>query len=404
MRAESTVLLVVCGGIAAYKAVELLRLLQRRGARVRVVMTAAAQRFVGPLTFEALSGAPVGTTMFAPAQNERIEHITLAREADCAVVVPATANFLAKLRWGLADDLPSTVLLAYRGPLVLAPAMNVAMWDHPATQDNVRALAARAGVRLVAPAAGELACHEQGAGRLADIEEIVEGIEAALSPQDLAGRHLVISSGPTREALDPVRFLSNRATGRMGHALALVAVRRGAQVTLVSGPVALAPPPGARLVSVTDARSMHAAVTECCASADCLIMAAAVADVRPAALAAHKLRKAEVGAAPVELRPNPDILLQMGEAGTPRLRVGFAAETEPGLEAAWAKLRRKRCHLLALNRVDLAGQGFGSAANQVTLLDDGGGVQEIPLCSKEQVAGHMLDRIAARLDAGEEAS
>jgi len=345
----------------------------------------------------------VGTAMFDPTQAECIEHIALAQQSAVAVVVPATANFLAKLRWGLADDLASTVLLAHRGPLVLAPAMNVAMWEHPATQDNMVALVDRPGVRVVPPAAGELACGDEGAGRLADPTDIEEEVLAALAPQDLSGRRLVVTSGPTREALDPVRFLSNRSTGRMGHALARVARRRGARVTLVTGPVELAPPPGVDLVPVVTAEQMCAAVQDACGAADCLVMAAAVADVRPAAVMDRKLRKAEVRAGPLGLEATPDILVQMGQIDTPGLRVGFAAETEAGLEAARDKLRRKRCHLLALNRVDLPGQGFGSPHNQVTLLDDGDGVEEIPLGPKEQVAERILARVAARL-AGEGAN
>jgi phosphopantothenoylcysteine decarboxylase/phosphopantothenate--cysteine ligase len=389
------ILLVVTGGIAAYKAAELVRVLQRHNATVRVALTAAATRFVTPLTFEALSGQPVATELFAPGEESRINHIQLAREADCLVVAPATANFLAKLSWGLADDLPSTVALACRAPLVLAPAMNVAMLEHPATQDNLRRLAARPGVVLVSPAAGELACGETGAGRLAPLEEIAEAVLVATSPKDLDGLRLLVTAGPTEEPVDAVRYLSNRSSGRMGYALARVAHRRGAQVVLVSGPVLLPRPPGVTVVDVRTARELQAALDQHAPAADALIMAAAVADLRPATTAPGKLRKAALGDS-LPLAPNPDLLAELGERGVPPLRIGFAAETEPGLEAGLAKLAAKGCQLLALNRVDLPDRGFGVDDNEVILLDRQGVVARLPLASKERIAAGILDQLARR--------
>ncbi|MBM4319506.1 MAG: bifunctional phosphopantothenoylcysteine decarboxylase/phosphopantothenate--cysteine ligase CoaBC [Deltaproteobacteria bacterium] len=387
------VLLGVTGGIAAYKAAELVRLLQKEGAVVRAMMTAAAGEFVCPLTFRALTQAPVGLSLFDPAEQSPIGHIALARETDCIVIAPATANFLAKLAWGLADDLPSTVVLASRAPLVLAPAMNTVMWQSPATQENVARLAARAGVSIVPPGEGEMACQEVGAGRLAELEAIVEAVAAAVSPHDLDGLRLLVTSGPTHEPLDPVRFLANRSTGRMGHALARVACRRGAAVTLVRGPVELADPPGMKVVAVQTARQMHEAVLAHAPSVDVLIMVAAVGDARPAAPGVRKLRKSELpGLLP--LQQNPDILADLGERGIPPLRVGFAAETEEGVAAGLAKLRAKRCHLLAVNRVDRPGCGFAAATNEVVLLDGQGGHELIALAAKEVVASRILDRVA----------
>ncbi len=393
------ILLAVTGGIAVYKAVELLRTLQKRGATVRVMMTRAAQEFVPPLTFQTLSEAPVATELFGLDESSRIHHIALARDCDCLVVAPATANFLAKLACGLADDLPSTVALACEAPLVVAPAMNVAMWRKPVTQDNVARLAAR-GAIVVPPGAGELACGETGAGRLAELDAIVEGVARALSPQDLAGTRLLVSSGPTWEPLDPVRFLGNRSTGRMGHAVARVAARRGAQVTLVSGPTHLPPPPGVALYAVETAAQMHEALLALAPQADALVMAAAVGDLRPPQQSLAKLRKGELLAAPLPLVPNPDILAELGALEQPGLRVGFAAETDATLDGAWAKLRAKRCQLLAYNRVGLPEQGFASETNRITLLADDGSSEELPFGSKEALAGLLLQRVAQRLRAG----
>lgn len=394
------VLLGVTGGIAAYKAAELVRLLQKEGAAVRVMMTASACEFVRPLTFQALTQAPVALELFAAEQEALIGHIALAREADCIVVAPATANFLAKLACGLADDLPSTVVLASKAPLVLAPAMNVVMWESPATRENMARLAARPGVTIVPPGEGEMACKEMGAGRLAGLEEILEAVAAAVSPQDLRGVRVLITSGPTREPLDPVRFLSNRSSGRMGHALARIARRRGAAVTLVSGPVELPAPPGTEVVAVETAQQMRDAVLARASDADVLIMVAAVGDMRPAGVVERKLRKDELPDR-LPLVRNPDILAECGERGLPHWRVGFAAETEEGPEAGLSKLRAKRCHLLAVNRVDRPGCGFGTATNEVVLLDAQGGQELIGLASKDVVAGRILDRVAGLIHDGE---
>ena len=392
------VLLGVCGGIAAYKAAELLRLLQKQGASVRVMMTQAARRFVTPLTFQALSGHPVACELFEPSADSRIGHISLARDIDCLLVAPATANFLAKIACGLADDLPSTVVLASTGPLVLAPAMNLCMWENPVTRENLGRLEARPRVSVVPPDTGELACGESGSGRLARLEHIVEAVARAIGPRDLTGWRILVSSGPTREHLDPVRFLSNRSSGRMGHALARVAQRRGAVVTLVRGPVDLEDPPGVKVLRVETARQMHEAIAAQAGKADALIMAAAVSDLRAQVHQGRKLRKDELLCNPCSWEQNQDILADMGARGAPRVRVGFAAETEAGLDAARAKLQAKACHLLALNRVDLPGEGFEAETNRVILLDRSGSCEEIPLAPKEEVASRILDRVATLLE------
>src|SRR5262245_19204837 len=326
MRLEGrTAVVGVTGGIACYKACELVRQLVAAGVQVRVVMTPNAQQFVTPLTLQTLSGHPVATDTFDLTQESEIGHIRLADSADVVVIAPATANALAKLATGIADDLLSTVLLATRAPLVLAPAMNVHMWEHPAVQENLARLVAR-GARVVGPARGALACGYEGAGRLADPAEIVEAVAAALAPQDLAGEHVLVTAGPTEEALDPVRYLSNRSSGKMGYALARAARRRGAEVTLVSSPTALAAPAGVGIVRVATARDMARAVGEAFGAATVVIMCAAVADYRPRRALPRKLKK---GAASLtlELERNPDILTSLAPRKGRRLLVGFAAET-----------------------------------------------------------------------------
>ncbi len=397
--AERRVLMVVCGGIAAYKAAEMLRLLQKHGADVRVVMTRAAQRFVGPLTFQALSSHPVSTDLFDLGEESRIGHVALARDTDLVLVIPATANCLAKAAHGLADDLASTVLLATRARVVFAPAMNTAMWEHPATQENVATLQARPGVTVIRPDSGYLACKETGAGKLPPLEDILEEVLVAMSPKDLAGARLLVTAGPTREPIDPVRFVSNHSTGKMGFAVAKVARRRGAEVTLVTGPVSLPDPVGVDVVRVQTALQLHDTLMDLAHHADVLVMTAAVADVRPREPSTAKMPKSRLQGASLHLDPNPDILARLGELGVPRIRVGFAAQTGPGLDEARRKLRAKGCQLLAYNRVDLDGQGFGADTNRLVLLDQAGREEEIPLAHKEEVAGRLLDRVASLLAA-----
>jgi phosphopantothenoylcysteine decarboxylase/phosphopantothenate--cysteine ligase len=388
-----TVVVGVTGGIACYKACELVRQLVAAGMQVRVVMTANAQQFVTPLTLQTLSGHPVATETFSLTQESEIGHIRLADSADVVVIAPATANALAKLAAGIADDLLSTVLLATRAPLVLAPAMNVHMWEHPAVQENLARLVAR-GARVVGPASGALACGYEGAGRLADPAEIVEAVAAALAPQDLAGEHVLVTAGPTEEPLDPVRYLSNRSSGKMGYALARAARRRGAEVTLVSGPAALAAPPGVSIVRVESARDMARAVGEAFGAATVVIMCAAVADYRPRRALPRKLKKSAASLT-LELERNPDILASLAARKGRRLLVGFAAETHDLTTEARRKLRAKRLDLIVANDVTAPGAGFGSDTNQVRLFDAVGGDEEIPLLPKAEVAERILDWVAA---------
>jgi phosphopantothenoylcysteine decarboxylase/phosphopantothenate--cysteine ligase len=389
------VLLGVTGGIAAYKAAELASLLTRQGLEVRVVMTEAARRFVGPLTFAALTGHPVPGDMFDPAQEVTIGHIELARWAQAVVVAPATANLIAKAAVGLADDLLSTVLLATEAPLLLAPAMNPRMYAHPTVQENLARLKSR-GVHVVGPAQGRTACGEEGPGRMAEPAEIAEALMGIMSPRDLEGVTLLVTAGPTREHLDPVRFISNPSTGRMGIEVARAAARRGARVTLVLGPTHLEPPPGVETVRVVSAADMHRAVLERASQARVVVAAAAVSDFRPAHYAPQKVKK-HGGEELCRLEATPDILAELGRDKGERILVGFAAETEEVLANARAKLEAKNLDLIVANDVSSPDAGFAVETNRVTFLDRAGGREELPLMSKAQVAERLCDRLAALL-------
>jgi len=398
-----TVLLGVTGGIACYKACELVRQLRGSGLGVRVVMTKGAMQFVTPLTFQALSGEPVGTDVFSASQEAEIGHIRLADEAGAVVVAPATAHVLAKMAHGLADDLLSTVLLATRAPTLVAPAMNVNMWMHPATQANVDILRKR-GVVVVGPERGDLACGWDGEGRLAHPSRIVAAVRAAMSEKDLAGERVLVSAGPTWEAIDPVRFLSNRSTGRMGFAIARAAVERGASVTLVAGPTSLEPPDGLELVRVESAAEMAEAVRKHARRATVIVMAAAVADYRPETASPKKLKKGP-GPRSLELVRTEDIVSGVAARKGSRLVVGFAAETHDMEREARRKLREKRLDLVVANDVTAAGAGFAGETNVVHLFDSDGSDVSLPLQSKEAVAGHILDwvvraRMRARVTPG----
>jgi phosphopantothenoylcysteine decarboxylase/phosphopantothenate--cysteine ligase len=384
----------VSGGIGAYKAVEVARLLQKRGHRVQAIMTRAARRFVGPLTFEAITQTRVVTGQFAPGMNADIEHIALASSLDLLLVAPATANILGKFAHGIADDFLSALYLASRAPVLVAPAMNTNMWEHPAVVANVQTLGAR-GVRFVDPGVGYLACGWVGKGRLAEPEEIVEAAERVLHPKtSLAGRRVLVTAGPTVEDLDPVRFLSNRSSGRMGFALAREAAWRGAQVTLVTGPTPVEPPSVHDLVRVRSAEEMRAAVLARAEGADVVIMAAAVADYTPAAGGAA--RKLDKGAALIlDLVATPDILAELGAKRGSAIRpvlVGFAAQTGDPVGPARRKLAAKRLDLVVANDVTAPGAGFDVETNQVTLVgaDD---EASLPLMSKADVAAAVLDRV-----------
>jgi phosphopantothenoylcysteine decarboxylase / phosphopantothenate---cysteine ligase len=387
------VLLGVSGGIAAYKAALVARLLKSAGAEVTVVLTEAATRFIGADTFAALTGEPAYTSLWE--RPGEVLHVRLAREADVAVVVPATANVLAKLANGHADDLLTASLLEATCPLVIAPAMHSGMWEHPATRANVATLLDR-GVRLVGPVTGPLAHGDEGIGRLAEPEDIVSAIRGALAPQDLAGRRLLITSGPTHEPIDPVRFVGNRSSGKMGAALAAEPFGRVAPVTVVLGPGASVPP-GVEVVSVQTAEEMRDAVIARFDDADALVMAAAVADFRPKAIAESKLKK-DSGVPELLLEPTPDILAELGERRTDQVLVGFAAETEDLEAAGRSKLASKRLDLVIVNLVGRDGTGFGADTNEAMLLAADGNDVPLATWTKRELAAAVIDRVAALLE------
>ena len=398
------VLLAVCGGIAAYKACEVLRGLQKAGCDVRVTMTEDAERFVGATTFEALSGAPVATSLYGHPGTP-IPHIELARWADAAVVVPATANVLAKMAHGIADDCLTTTLLACWGccPVLVAPGMNVHMWQNPATLANVATLCDR-GVWVIGPDSGHLACGEDDTGKLAPVDEIVAVTVAALHRDfrerplvsDLAGREIVITAGPTHEAIDPVRYIANASTGKMGFALAQVARARGAIVRLVAGPCSLDTPSGALRTDVTSAAEMHRVAIGAFEHADAAICCAAVADYTPVAPADHKLKKAAEYLDAIELTETADILADLCARKEERVVVGFAAETNDLLAHASEKLRRKGADLIVANDVSRPESTFGADTNRVALVS-AEGIEQLETLPLPAVADAILDRVAALL-------
>ncbi len=393
MLAGRSIILGVTGGIAAYKAAELASALTRAGALVNVVMTQAAQEFVQPLTFAALTGRPVHTTLFGPLTSGPIPHIELAARADLAVIAPATANILAKLAHGLADDLLSSLLLAVTCPVLLCPAMNAAMYAHPAVQANLHRLK-EMGYHIVEPEVGRLACGVEGRGRMPAPEVILEHIKRIFSfPGDLSGLKVLVTAGGTREPLDPVRYISNRSSGKMGYALAAAAVERGAVVTLVSAPTSLSPPAGVELVSVETARQMYQAVIERFSRYDVVIKAAAVADYRPKLVSGQKIKKTE-GSLILELEKNPDILYELGQRKTShQTLVGFAAETEDLEANALQKLSKKNLDLLVANDVTQPGAGFGADTNIVKLFFADGRIQSLPIMDKKTLAHRILDAV-----------
>jgi phosphopantothenoylcysteine decarboxylase/phosphopantothenate--cysteine ligase len=390
------IVLGVTGSIAAYKAVLLLRELTARGAEVTVVMSANAEHFVGALTFRTLSGRPVLSSLFDPQSEEAVEHVALAERADAFVVAPATANLLAKAAHGIADDFLTTLLLATRCPVLMAPAMDGGMWDHAAVQANVETLRER-GVTVLEPEAGALASGLSGRGRLPEVPTLVEAVERALTPlRDLAGERVLVTSGPTREPIDPVRYLSNRSSGKMGHAVAAAALRRGAEVVLISGPTTLQPPPGAVYVPVQTAEEMREASLQHLASASVVIKAAAVADYRVERPSATKIKSGgKDEGLTLSLVANPDILKELAQRKGGTFLVGFAAETNDVRKHAADKLRAKGVDLLVVNDVSQQGIGFDAEDNQVLLLDRWGGTLELPRMSKLEVAHAILDRVLA---------
>jgi phosphopantothenoylcysteine decarboxylase/phosphopantothenate--cysteine ligase len=390
------ILLGVTGSIAAYKAVELLREFTKLGAEVQVVMTEAATRFVAPLTFETLSRQPVLLDMFSLAYGSHIGHIEATRHADVFVVAPATAQTIARMALGLADDFLSCIFLASRCPVLVAPAMDSDMYQHVAVQENLARLRDR-GVHVVEPGYGELASGLVGPGRLADLPEIVATVERLVSPvRDLEGQVVLVTAGPTREPLDPVRYLSNRSSGKMGYAIAEAAAARGAKVILVSGPTALDPPQGVDVVHVETAQQMYDAVLAKLPAVTMVIKAAAVADYRPKQVAGRKIKKDE-RVPELTLESTPDILAEVGKRKERRILVGFAAETEDLVANARRKLQRKNLDLMVANDVGQAGAGFDGDTNIVRILDAQGGVEELPLQAKRSVADRILDRVVGLL-------
>lgn len=387
------ILLGVTGSIAAYKAAEWVRALVKEEALVNVIMTRAAEQFISSLTFSALTGNTVYCNMFADDPDGVMAHINLPRESDLLLIAPATAQTIARLSNGMADDLLSTAVLAAEKPVVVCPAMNSSMLNHKATQRNLQRLI-EYGYHVVTPDAGSLACGEVGDGRLPDWPIVRETVLSVLSPNDLQGQKIVITAGPTREPLDPVRYISNRSSGKMGYALAATAWRRGAEVTLVTGPVNLTAPPGAQVINVTTADEMMAAVEEQAGQATVIVKAAAVADFKPASCQEHKIKKAD-GIPGIDLTPNVDILKTLGSRRkSGQLLVGFAAESRDHLDEGRRKMRDKNVDLMVINDILGMQTGFDVDTNQVTLVDQSG-ASTLPLLSKESTANCIWDRVIA---------
>lgn len=386
------ILLGVTGGIAAYKAVELLREMTKRGANVHVIMTENAKRFVTPLTFQTLSGNPVLHEMFRLLEGSKIGHVAMSDIADLMVIAPATANIIGKIANGIADDLLSTMVMAMDVPVLFAPSMNVKMWKSSFVQYNVERLKAY-GYHFVGPSEGDLACGSKGRGRLAEVPEILEKIEDIFTEKDFKGKRVLVTAGPTLEPLDPVRYLTNRSTGKMGFALAKMARRRGAEVLLITGPNYLTLPRNdIRIITVSSAREMYEAVMDNFEDYHVIIKAAAVADFRPKDTLAEKIKKAD-GTYLLELEQNPDILKELGKRKGEKILVGFAAETSSLMEHAEAKLREKNLDLIVANDVTQPGAGFGVDTNIVRIIDSRGKVRNLPLLSKDEVANIVLDQV-----------
>ena len=389
------VVLGVTGGIAVYKACELLRLLQKRGIDVFVVMTQNACRFVAPLTFETLSGHPVAVDTFDRPQTWEVEHIALAKRADLFLIAPATANIMGKMACGIADDMLSTTVMATRAPVLVAPAMNTGMWENAAVQQNIKTLRAR-GVEIVAPVSGHLACGDSGAGKLEDVAVIAErACELLFAKKDMEGLRVMVTAGPSREALDPVRYISNRSSGKMGYAIAQAAQKRGAEVTLLSGPVAIEVPQGVKLVPFTTTQELLDRASELAQEQDLLIQAAAPADYRAKEIAPQKIKKQGGEPMTFTLVENPDVAATLGKAKrSGQVFVGFAAETNDVLAHARDKLARKNLDMIVANDVTRPGAGFDVDTNIVTLITKDG-QEALPMMSKAEVAQRILDRALA---------
>ena len=390
MLSNRTVVLGITGSIAAYKAAEIASRLTQAGATVNAVMTPEAVRFLSPVTFWAITGRPVVTEMFDLASEFSIEHVSLAKSADIVVIAPATANIIAKLAAGIADDILCCTVLATKAPVIIAPAMETNMYDNPVTQDNLSKLKARDFV-IIGPATGWLASGKEGLGRLADINDIVNSVYQVLGRGgDLAGKHIVVTAGGTQEPIDPVRYISNRSSGKMGYAVAEAARDRGARVSLITAPAVLTEPPGIDVIKVGTAQEMSQAVEKATPGADALIMAAAVSDYRPTKAAKEKMKKREAGLT-LELECTPDILSSVkGDF----IKVGFAAESSNLMENARQKLQQKGLDLMVANDITAHDSGFGTDTNRVTIIDRGGRIDDLPLLPKREVAEKVLDRVA----------
>lgn len=395
MPAKMRILLGISGGIAAYKGIDVLRGLQREGAEVRVVMTAAAQKFIQPITFEVLSGHRVYTRLFPETGDPDVIHVTLGGWPDLILIAPATANVIGKMANGLADDLLTCTVLSSEAPVMVAPAMETAMYRHPASQRNLQRLADM-GYRLIGPEDGVLASGRSGVGRLSDPERIVsEAVSAAGASGDFSGRRIVVTGGRTEEDIDPVRFITNRSTGKMGYAVARRARQRGAEVVLVSGPGNLDPPAGVDLIRVRTVSEMRTATESAFEGADALVMTAAVLDFRPRVVSEGKIKK-NVNGLTLDLVANEDFLVELGARKRGRVVVGFAMETENGLSNARKKLTEKHLDMIVLNNLKEAGAGFGVDTNVVTLIDAEGAAEPLPKLAKLEVADRILDRIRDR--------
>jgi phosphopantothenoylcysteine decarboxylase / phosphopantothenate---cysteine ligase len=389
------VLLGVTGGIAAYKAAELARLFVRGGADVQVVMTPAAAEFIAPLTFQTLTGHPAYVQMYTERTSDKIRHIELLEGADVLVVAPATANTIGKMAGGLADNLLTTLYLAATCPVVVVPSMNVNMYEHRVVRENLEKLRLH-GCQIMDPDAGELACGVYGSGRMPEPQDIFYFTRAVLMPKDYQGLKALVTAGPTREPLDPVRFISNPSTGLMGYTLARALSERGADVTLISGPTHLTAPAGVKTVSVTTADEMYTAVLERYDQNRLVIKTAAVSDFRPLKKDLQKVKKTEA-ALTLQLAVNRDILLELGRQKGNRILVGFAAETEDAVDNAHDKLLRKNLDLIIVNNLNEPGAGFAVQTNRVSIIDCSGAVEELPLLEKEELAHRILDRVAGLL-------
>ena len=390
------VVLGITGGIAAYKAAEFVRLLVKEEVEVHVVMTQNAQKFIAPLTFQTLSGNPVVSDPFALLEDAQIGHIALADLAELVVILPATANIIGKVANGIADDFLSTLAMATRAPVLIVPSMNVNMWENPALQKNIRTLVER-GCHLMEPGEGELACHWYGKGRLPELNEVVEKMEELLTPKDLKGKKILITGGPTQEPMDPVRFITNQSSGKMGYALAKMARRRGAEVTLISGPTSLSlPEQGIQHIPVRTAEEMKKAVFAHLEGISVIIKAAAVSDYRPKVVSDQKIKKANAEYT-LALERTGDILAELGKKKGDRILVGFAAETEDLVANAKKKLQEKNLDLIVVNDVSRPGAGFRSDTNQVKILFPSGQAKDLPLMTKEETSSAILDQVAAIL-------